>query len=227
MRHLALLAALLASLTASASAAPFRFSGTLRDASGRPLDGSYLLRFSVAGEAWSESRYVKAEGGRFSALLGSRTPLPDSALRGTARVLADPPAGTGWSVLPDDGAPAVTAAAPPAPAQAYVPPSPPADPGDLRQLERELDQARRDREESKRRLEALERAVSTPQTAGAAAPASRLYVVQAGDTLRTVAKKTLGDERHWVLVYQANADRIQRAGELVAGQKLVIPAGTW
>ena len=220
MKILSLFVALIALGTVPARAAQLGYSGALSDASGRPLDGSYLLRFSVHGdgadakEAWSESRYVKSEGGKFSALLGSRKLLPDAALRGGYRLVVEAPPGTGWTVT--------AAGAPPAPAMASQTPSASAPFGELKNLERELDQARREREESRRRLEALERAVATPAVPGTAA-SSRLYVVQDGETLKTVAKKTLGDERHWVLIYQANSDRIQRAGELTPGQKLVIP----
>lgn len=201
---------------APASAGQMTYSGLLSDASGRPLEGSFLLRFSVlAGpkDSWTESRYVRSQGGRFTALLGGKRPVPAGA-----RVVAEAPAGTGWTV----------AQAVDAPAQApvgFVPvPAAPV-PAEVDRLERELEAARREREESKRRLEALERAVAQPAPAGSA-PAPSIYTVGAGETLRSVAKKTLGDERHWILIYQANSDRIQRAGELTPGQKLLIPAGT-
>lgn len=213
--------ALLALLVAPAGAAELRYAGAINDSSGRPLDGSYLLRFSVLGdgrEPWTEQRYVKSEGGRFTTVLGSRKPLPDAVLRGAYRLLVEAPPGTGWAV---SASAAPEAAVPSAPAAAPRPPEPAAEVG---RLERELEAARREREDSKRRLEALERAVSAPSVP--AAPANRLYTVLPGETLRGVAKKTLGDERHWVLIYQANSDRIQRAGELAPGQKLVIPAGT-
>lgn len=234
MKTATLLAAVLAGALAPASAAQLRYAGVIADAYGRPLEGSYLLRFTVlpdgggVKDAWSEQRYVKAEGGRFAAVLGTRRALPDSALRGAYRLSVEAPAGTGWSVSPAPEAPPASAERPAAPA--VVPAPPPASAGfvpaaaapEVGRLEAELEQARREREESRRRLEALERAVAVPD----AAPSSpRIHVVAAGETLRTVAKKALGDERHWVLIYQANADRIQRAGELAPGQKLLIPVG--
>lgn len=250
MRPFALFAAVLALAPLPAAAAQLRYSGLLQDSAGRPLDGSFLLRFSLreqggAGrESWSEQRYVKTEGGKFSAILGSRKPLPEAALRGGRTVFVEAPPGTGWRVVAaaepaaavvPPPAPVPAAVLPPAPVPAAVPPPAPvpaaassapapafpAPFGELGRLERELDQARREGEESRRRLEALERAAAAP--AAAPTPVTRLYVVQEGDTLRTVAKKTLGDERNWVLIYQANSDRIQRAGELTPGQKLVIP----
>lgn len=231
MKTPTLLAAVLAAALAPASAAQLRYGGVINDAYGRPLEGSYLLRFTLqpegaaAKDAWSEQRYVKAEGGRFAAVLGTRRAIPESALRGSYRLSVEAPAGTGWTVSPAPEPPPV-GAAPAAPAVFLPPPPsagfvPAAAPAEVVRLEAELDSARREREESRRRLEALEKAVSVP----AAPAAARIHVVSAGETLRTVAKKTLGDERHWILIYQANADRIQRAGELAPGQKLLIPGG--
>lgn len=233
MKTTTLLAAVLASALAPASAAQLRYGGSISDADGRPLEGSYLLRFTLqpdgaaAKDAWTEQRYVKAEGGRFAAVLGTRRAIPDSALRGAYRLSVEAPAGTGWTVSPAPKAPPAGEERPAPPDFVPAPPPasagfvPPAASAEVIQLEAELDRARREREESRRRLEALEKAA-------AAAPApssSRIHVVAAGETLRTVAKKTLGDERHWILIYQANADRIQRAGELTPGQKLLIPGG--
>ncbi|TPW18597.1 MAG: hypothetical protein FD126_3387, partial [Elusimicrobia bacterium] len=113
MRPFPMLAVLLTLGAAPASAAQLGYAGALYDASGQPLAGTYLLRFSVVGEGagakepWTEQRYVKSEGGRFSAVLGSRKPLPDAALSGGYRVLVEAPAGTGWVVA--------AAGAPPAP----------------------------------------------------------------------------------------------------------------
>ncbi|MBI5597258.1 MAG: hypothetical protein HY928_14285 [Elusimicrobia bacterium] len=223
-----------AALSAAEPVPTLRYSGTLFDAQGRPLDGSYLLHFRIFDDAsgpapaWSESRYVRAQGGRFSALLGGTQRLPDSVLRGAYRLSVDAPKGMGWAAFAD-GLPALDrpgSAASAAPAARPAEPSArPAEPAgvqrELQQARSEADRARKENEENKRRLDALERAVGAP----AAAPQGpRIYVAQKGDTLRTVAFKALGDERHWILVYQANSDRLQRAGELTVGQKLVIPA---
>jgi len=53
--------------------------------------------------------------------------------------------------------------------------------------------------------------------------ASRVYVVQAGDTLRSIALKLYGDEDRWTELYRANDDRMSRAGELMPGQSLLVP----
>lgn len=228
-------AALLLSLPAAGRAAEpvptLRYAGTLFDAQGRPLDGSYLLHFRIFDDAsgqapaWAESRYVRAQGGRFSALLGSAQRLPDSVLRGAYRLTVEPPRGMGWAAFPDGtpsldrpGAAAAASPARPAPAR---PSAPAAVQTELEQARAEADRARRENEENKRRLDALERAVGS---APAAPQGPSIYVAQKGDTLRTVAFKRLGDERYWILVYQANSDRLQRAGELTPGQKLIIPA---
>ena len=231
-----LLLSLPAALNAAEPAPTLRYAGTLFDAQGRPLDGSYLLHFRIFDDAaggtpsWSESRYVRAQGGRFSALLGGSQRLPESVLRGSYRLIVEPPRGMGWAAFADGqpsldrpgAAPAQAAAAPqpPAPTVPRVPLSR-AVRSELEQARAEADRARKESEENKRRLDALEKAMGT---APAAAPGPSIYVTQKGDTLRTVAFKRLGDERFWILVYQANSDRLQRAGELTPGQKLIIPA---
>jgi len=71
------------------------FDGRLLDAEGRPMNGTYLLRFSLKG--WNESLYVRARNGRFSVLLGAVRPLPDTLF--TLPVSAAAPAGMGWRVV--------------------------------------------------------------------------------------------------------------------------------
>ena len=231
-------------LAAAAAPAPtLRYAGTLSDASGRPLYGAFLLQFRIFDDAaggrqsWAESRYVKVEGGKFTAVLGQRQPLPAAVLRGAYRLKVEAPAGTGWltasAAAPELGSsagpaePAVPAAVAPSVQASETPGVPPA--AGLGRLERELARAKADAEsarvesaESKRRLDALERGAKTAPEAAPAGP--RVYTVTAGDTLRGVAAKLLGDERHWLIIYEANSDRLHRAGELVAGEKLVIPA---
>ena len=60
-------------------------------------------------------------------------------------------------------------------------------------------------------------------TPGAAASA-RGYVVQPGDTLRSIAQDQYGDATQWPKIYQANRDQIGNDPDaLVAGQTLQIP----
>ena len=46
------------------------------------------------------------------------------------------------------------------------------------------------------------------------------YTVQPGDSLWQIARRTYGDGRYWVLLYQANADRIANPNLIYPGQHL-------
>ncbi len=46
------------------------------------------------------------------------------------------------------------------------------------------------------------------------------YTVQPGDSLWQIARRTYGDGRYWVLLYQANADRIANPNLIYPGQQL-------
>lgn len=195
-------------------------SGRLAGPDGRGLDGVHLVSFALfdapdgGRRVWTESIYVSASGGAFKAELGRLKAIPETVLRAAHRLEAEAPPGTGWSVTElrrSDQKPAAAAAAPAAARAAEPPaaaPSPaPEPPEDMAQLKRELEAARRELAE-KRALDA-----SRP----------RVYTVQAGDTLRSVARRVYGDAERWRTIFDANDDRIQRGGELSAGQKLVIP----
>lgn len=54
-------------------------------------------------------------------------------------------------------------------------------------------------------------------------PAGRIYVVQSGDTLGTIAQKTLGSARHWKRLHDANRKAIPDPGRMRAGTRLVLP----
>lgn len=54
-------------------------------------------------------------------------------------------------------------------------------------------------------------------------PSGGFYVVEAGDTLQSVAEKLCGNQVNWVDLYLENYDRIQRGGDLTAGQVLLVP----
>lgn len=65
-----------------------------------------------------------------------------------------------------------------------------------------------------------------PVVPGAAAgPFKRpgVYKVLEGDTLQSIAAKTLGDADRWAEIYVANKDRLKRGGAVTAGQTLIIP----
>lgn len=80
--------------------------GWVVDGAGRPLTGSFLVRFSLPdegsleGSRWEESVYVEAEGGRFAALLGRSNPLPAGALAPGVPLDAAAPAGVSYRVVP-------------------------------------------------------------------------------------------------------------------------------
>jgi len=54
-------------------------------------------------------------------------------------------------------------------------------------------------------------------------PAGRTYVVRAGDTLRSIAVSTYGNEARWREIYRANRAAIGDPDVLVVGTTLTIP----
>ena len=68
--------------------------------------------------------------------------------------------------------------------------------------------------------------VAAPSSAAASAqPAPpTVYVVRAGDTLRDIARRLLGDETRWLAILEANRDRIDDPENLAIGLELLIPA---
>lgn len=91
---------------AAPAAATREYRGWVVDGSGRPLDGVFLVRFSVPDEGapaaarWSENLYVDARGGRFSAVLGRTRPLPAGARAPNTPLDAAAPPGVAWRVVP-------------------------------------------------------------------------------------------------------------------------------
>jgi nucleoid-associated protein YgaU len=90
---------------------------------------------------------------------------------------------------------------------------------DVEQFKRVAERSKQEAEESKGRLDALEKAVREKREENSV----RIYDVQPGDTLRSIAVKLYGDADRWVDLYEANHDRLQRGGDPVAGQRLVAP----
>jgi len=93
---------------------------------------------------------------------------------------------------------------------------------DLAKTREEALRAKRDAAESRRRLEELEREVKKSSSRSSESAVS-IYVVRSGDTLRSIASRLYRDPERWMDLYQANHDRLQRGGELVPGQRLVVP----
>ena len=211
------------------------FEGTLMDASGVPKSGTFLMNFriypGISGEkpVWESARYVRVENGRFRTRLGESTPLPVETLRGSYRILASGPAGLGWTAKAT-GIPQVLgiAPAPPLPVTSGDAASSVLDRmrEDMERVREEARKAKHSADASRKQVQALEdRLLTQPASSGTPARQSRIYVVQRGETLREIAKKLFGSDARWVEIYQANQDRVLRGGELVPGQKLLIPAG--
>lgn len=61
--------------------------------------------------------------------------------------------------------------------------------------------------------------------ASSTAPAApQTYVVQSGDSLSRIAKRTYGDAKQWRRIYEANREVIGANPDLIhPGQKLVLP----
>ncbi len=54
-------------------------------------------------------------------------------------------------------------------------------------------------------------------------PQPRKYVVVAGDTLSTIAKKFYGDADHWKEIFEANKAVIKDPNKIQVGLELIIP----
>ncbi len=53
--------------------------------------------------------------------------------------------------------------------------------------------------------------------------APKIYVVQKGDTLYSIARKIYNDQTKWREIYAANKDQIPDPDVLKVGQKLILP----
>ncbi|MBI5244360.1 MAG: LysM peptidoglycan-binding domain-containing protein [Elusimicrobia bacterium] len=238
-----LLQVLLACAPGAGAVGPLmHFEGRLLDVQGRPLSGTYLLDFRVydklAGNAviWLESQYVSVKGGSFMAELGRTNPLPEKVLSAAHRVAVSAPPGLPWKPLLAiarlaQGSAAAQKAAKKLKTEGRKEGAPVPLQGEdkIRRLEEELgefkraaERSKKEAEESRGRLEALEKTVRgsglEPGEGGV-----RIYEVLPGDTLRSIAIKLYGDADRWADLYDANHDRLQRGGDPMAGQRLVAP----
>jgi LysM repeat protein len=66
--------------------------------------------------------------------------------------------------------------------------------------------------------------IATPPATAPAAKAARTHVVEAGDTLESLAQKYYGDRTRWVKIYTANNDALRDGRPLKPGTELVIPS---
>lgn len=54
-------------------------------------------------------------------------------------------------------------------------------------------------------------------------PELKTYIVEVGDTLRSIAERFYGSTDPWQKIYEANKDRLNNPDPLSPGQILVIP----
>ncbi|MBI4678001.1 MAG: LysM peptidoglycan-binding domain-containing protein [Elusimicrobia bacterium] len=204
----------------------FKRSGVVTDAGGQPLTGTFLLDFRLRdpadlGEVWRESIYVSAVDGVFHAELGRIRPLPPTKSITQDMVEVSAPAESGWAVRPLEARPARPAVdraerrTTRAPAANAIPEGPPG------RSASGLDRAPEDQAVIKLQKELQKAKAEIEAQKSSMRPG--IYEVQPGDTLRSIAEKVFGNPEQWVDIYQANDDRLLRGGDLVPGQKLIIP----
>lgn len=227
MRHIAI-ALLLVCSVGRAEAALLEFKGKLTDSAQQPLTGTFLVTFKLLdaidngnGE-WEESRYVRAVDGNFSAVLGDKKAIPKRMRTHGYRMKFETLLATGWNISMVEpprwlGAPET----PPTQTDPTQAAQTSAFPMEHPDSAREAERARVEVEKYKKRLEALEKVIE--KNAESKTPRANIYVVKHNDTLRSIAQKLFGNAVHWIDIYRANSDRIRRGGELVPGQKLLIP----
>ncbi|SRR6266498_1907369 len=67
---------------------------------------------------------------------------------------------------------------------------------------------------------------SRAQTAGASVSGgqgTRLYTVQAGDTLSKISKQFYGNANEYMKIFEANRDQLEDTNQIQVGQRLTIP----
>jgi nucleoid-associated protein YgaU len=72
----------------------------------------------------------------------------------------------------------------------------------------------------------LKSSATTPRAAPVAeANRVRTHTVRAGETLKSIAasRSVYGDSAKWILLYQANKEKIRDPNKLTPGQVLVVP----
>jgi len=75
-------------------------------------------------------------------------------------------------------------------------------------------------------INVAETAAPRTQTAGAGiggGQQSRMYTVQAGDSLSKISRQFYGDSNQYMKIFNANRDRLDDPNKIQAGQQLVIP----
>lgn len=65
--------------------------------------------------------------------------------------------------------------------------------------------------------------VPAPKPAAPAAPAKKIHVVAAGETLSKIAKKYYGNAGDYMKIFDANKDKLKDPDKIFPGQELIIP----
>lgn len=65
---------------------------------------------------------------------------------------------------------------------------------------------------------------AAPATSHPSLRAARNYVIQQGDTLRTLARRFYGDEGLWPVLFEANHKRLSAPEDLRIGTEIIVPA---
>jgi len=65
--------------------------------------------------------------------------------------------------------------------------------------------------------------MTAPAAATIAKAATRTYTVRAGDTLSAIAKRELGDQGKYMVIFEANREILKDPDKIFPGQVLKIP----
>lgn len=180
-----------------------------------PADGmvAFVLDPMTAEEGWFETRdsqiaELSRSGGKPRAAVGQRPVSARGGVRSwrtvaTAAVAAAIVAAVSYSAGLRAADEPASAANPPAEAT-------PADDGEVRELRRQLDQARAE-------LAAKE------ATEGKPAIVYFTYRVRKGDSLSRLASIIYGNRSDWQRIHQQNLDKIRDPNNLIVGTELLIP----
>ena len=96
-------------------------------------------------------------------------------------------------------------------------------------LKKDLDSAKKEKDRLRVKMEALEKTIKGKKTSAPAEktqpakPEKKIYIVEKGDTLQSIAQKVYGDGSRWLEIYKANQNAVGREGEVQEGQVLVVP----
>jgi len=90
-------------------------------------------------------------------------------------------------------------------------------------LTRDINLAIRDLRASQRYVDLVQRYLGGALAISDVPPGARTTLVQAGDTLRSVAKRELGDEERWGEIWALNRSRLGNQNLLVVGAPILLP----